>query len=62
TVQAVTPGTQAVGEVGVVVIFDTYRCVGRGVSTDILEASARAYLSAMNRYKALKGNSKHERK
>ena len=62
TVQAVTPGTQAVGEVGVVVIFDTYRCVGRGVSTDILEASARAYLSAMNRYKALKSNSKHERK
>ncbi|GAB4365564.1 MAG: 2-isopropylmalate synthase [Spirochaetales bacterium] len=61
-VQAVTPGKQAVGEVGVVVLFDEHRCVGRGASTDILEASARAYISAMNRYRALKGNHSEEKK
>lgn len=51
TVQAVTPGKQALGEVSVVLEFDSCRCSGRGSSTDILEASARAYVNALNRYR-----------
>ena len=51
-VHAVTPGRQAMGEVSVVVEIKGRRFVGRGASTDILEASARAYLNAINRFKA----------
>ncbi len=48
-VQALTPGQQAMGEVSVLIEIDGLRLSGRGNSTDILEASARAYLSACNR-------------
>jgi 2-isopropylmalate synthase len=51
-VQAVTPGKQAIGEVSVSLEIDTRKFVGRGASTDILEASARAYVNALNRWKA----------
>ncbi len=51
-VQAVTPGRQAIGEVSVGVEIKGRRFVGRGASTDILEASARAYVNALNRFKA----------
>ena len=50
-VQAITPGRQAIGEVSVTVQIDAERYIGRGASTDIVEASARAYLNAINRYK-----------
>jgi 2-isopropylmalate synthase len=40
------------GEVSVGVQIKGRRFSGRGASTDILEASARAYLNAINRYKA----------
>ena len=50
-VQAITPGRQAIGEVSVTVQIDGERYIGRGASTDIVEASARAYLNAINRYK-----------
>jgi 2-isopropylmalate synthase len=40
------------GEVSVGVQIKGRRFVGRGASTDILEASARAYLNAINRFKA----------
>ena len=40
-VQAVTPGKQAIGEVSVSLEIDGRKFVGRGASTDILEASAR---------------------
>jgi 2-isopropylmalate synthase len=53
TVQAVTPGKQAIGEVSVSVAIDDRTFVGRGSSTDILEASARAYVNALNRWKAM---------
>ena len=52
-VQAVTPGRKAMGEVSVIVQIDGNRFVGRGASTDILEASGKAYVNAVNRYKAL---------
>lgn len=47
-VRSVTSGRQALGEVNVRMVFDNKRFSGRGVSTDILEASAKAYLSAIN--------------
>jgi len=51
-VHAVTPGRKAMGEVSVSVEIEGRRFSGRGSSTDILEASARAYLNAVNRYQA----------
>ena len=48
-VAAVTKGIDALGDVTVQVDVDTQRYTGRGVSTDVVEASARAYLSALNR-------------
>ncbi|WP_324715678.1 2-isopropylmalate synthase [Carboxydochorda subterranea] len=47
--QAVTSGKDAMGEVTVRVRDDGQVFVGRAASTDVLEASARAYLQAVNR-------------
>lgn len=48
-IQSVTKGTDALGEVFVQLQQGEKTARGRGVSTDILEASARAYLDAVNR-------------
>ena len=48
SVRSVTSGRQAMGEVVVRMLINEKRYSGRGVSTDILEASAKAYLSAIN--------------
>jgi 2-isopropylmalate synthase len=48
-VGAVTGGTDAVGEVIVQVEIDGVLFTGRGVSTDVVEGSARAFLNAVNR-------------
>jgi 2-isopropylmalate synthase len=48
-IQSVTQGTDALGEVHVVLKENDVSVQGRGVSTDILEASARAYIDAINR-------------
>jgi 2-isopropylmalate synthase len=47
--RAATAGTDAVGEVAVKVDFDGTVVSGKGASTDVIEASARAYLNAVNR-------------
>ena len=53
-VAAVTGGIDALGEVTVTVeVEQGQRFTGRGVSTDIVEASARAYLDALNRSRRL---------
>jgi 2-isopropylmalate synthase len=53
-VSAVTGGVDALGEVTVTVeVEDGQRFTGRGVSTDIVDASARAYLDALNRSRRL---------
>jgi 2-isopropylmalate synthase len=53
-VAAVTGGIDALGEVTVTVeVEDGQRFTGRGVSTDIVEASARAYIDALNRSRRL---------
>ena len=46
---AVTGGKDALGEVTVQVRDNGLTFVGRGTSTDIIEASARAYLQAINK-------------
>jgi 2-isopropylmalate synthase len=48
-IRAATSGKDAVGEVSVKVDFDGAIVSGKGASTDVIEASARAYLSALNR-------------
>ncbi len=49
SLRAVTGGTDALGEVTVKVTRGRLTEVGRGTSTDVIEASAKAYLNAMNR-------------
>lgn len=46
---AVTGGTDAVGEVTVGVEVEGKTFTGRGISTDVVEGSARAFLNAVNR-------------
>jgi 2-isopropylmalate synthase len=49
-IRAVTSGKDALGEVTVEVEFNGTRLRARAVSTDVIEASAKAYLNAINRY------------
>jgi 2-isopropylmalate synthase len=48
-VQAITKGLDAMGDVTVKLDIEGSEVVGRGVSPDIIEASARAYVNAINR-------------
>ncbi len=48
-VSAVTGGSDALGDVVVQLDVDGRLVTGRGVSADVVEASARAYLAAINR-------------
>jgi 2-isopropylmalate synthase len=51
--RSVSPGKDAMGEVSVKVDFGDRQVVnGKGASTDIIEAGARAYLNAVNRHLA----------
>jgi 2-isopropylmalate synthase len=49
TVRSITRGADAVGEVFVHVEFDDVSYTGKAASTDIVDASARAYLNAVNK-------------
>jgi 2-isopropylmalate synthase len=50
SLRAVSQGKDALGEVTVKVDFGKGRILtGKGASTDVIEASARAYLNAVNR-------------
>ena len=59
-VQAVTPGKQAIGEVSVSMEIEGRKFIGRGASTDILEASAKAYVNGLNRWRAYQSTRKGE--
>jgi 2-isopropylmalate synthase len=48
-IRAITGGTEAMGEVTVHVELNGHRAMGRGASTDIIEASAKAYVDGLNR-------------
>jgi 2-isopropylmalate synthase len=49
SIRAVTSGKEALGEATVRIKTDSRTFIGRGVSTDIIEASAKAYIDAINR-------------
>jgi 2-isopropylmalate synthase len=49
TVSSVTGGSDALGDVVVQLDVDGRLVTGRGVASDVVEASARAYLAAVNR-------------
>ena len=48
-IRAVTSGTEAMGEVTVQLEEGGRRVVGRGASTDVIEASAKAYIDGLNK-------------
>ena len=58
-IRAVTSGKDAMGEVFVNIDVDGRTVRGRAVSTDIIEASARAYLNAINKVVANKPKHTH---
>ena len=61
--RAVSQGKDALGEVSMKVDFgDGELVAGRGASTDIIEASARAYLNAVNRHLNTAGNGRKRRR
>ncbi len=49
SIQSVTRGKDALGEVTVKVNFKGKKVIGHGASTDIVEASAKAYINALNK-------------
>ena len=59
-IQAITGGSQAMGEVTVRVADGDLKTTGHGVSTDIIEASAKAYVDALNRLDVRK--TRHEQR
>jgi len=48
-IRAVTSGTEAMGEVTVHLEQEGRRVMGRGASTDVIEASAKAYVDGLNK-------------
>lgn len=50
SLKSITKGGDAIGEVMIVSEIDEKKFTGRGASTDIIEASGKAYLNAINRY------------
>ncbi len=55
-IEAVTSGKDALGEVSVRISSGKTVAMGRGSSTDIIEASAKAFLNAVNKIAAKKGH------
>ena len=51
-IRAVTEGTEAMGEVNVRLTLNGVTVKGRGASTDIIEASAKAYIEGLNKLAA----------
>ncbi|MHC5000218.1 MAG: alpha-isopropylmalate synthase regulatory domain-containing protein [Planctomycetota bacterium] len=57
SIRSITGGTEAMGEATVRIESEAGRVfIGRGVSTDIIEASAKAYIDAINRMVAVAGD------
>jgi 2-isopropylmalate synthase len=53
-IRAVTSGTEAMGEVTVQLEDGGLKVVGRAASTDVIEASARAFIDGLNKLASLK--------
>ena len=60
-VSSVTGGVDALGDVVVQLEADGLEVSGRGVSTDVVEASARAYLAAVNRLLRIRARNQERR-
>jgi 2-isopropylmalate synthase len=58
-IRAVTSGTEAMGEVTMHLEEDGRRVLGRGASTDVIEASARAYIDGLNKLADLRPKPEH---
>ena len=56
SVKSITEGLDAVGDVSIRVESNEKTYVGRGASTDIIVASARAYMNALNRIMDIENN------
>jgi 2-isopropylmalate synthase len=52
-IRSVTGGKEAQGEATVELVHNNHKVRGRGVSTDIIEASAKAYLAGINRIRTM---------
>ncbi len=52
-IRAVTSGTEAMGEVTVQLEVGSRRVMGRGASTDVIEASAKAFIDGLNKLAGL---------
>jgi len=59
-VKAITGGTDALGEVTVRLQYNGRSVVGRGAHSDIIVASANAYVNALNRLEWLKSNTRKD--
>ncbi len=59
-VQSVTGGSDALGAVALQLEAEGRKVTGRGVATDVVEASARAYLNAVNKIVRLRGSAARE--
>lgn len=58
SVRSITEGLDAMGEVTIRIESDSETFIGRGADTDIIVASAKAYMNALNRLLATKDISK----
>ena len=54
SIRAISSGEDAQGEVNLKVLFKGTTYSGKGTSTDIIEASAKAYLNAVNKIISIK--------
>jgi 2-isopropylmalate synthase len=52
-IEAVSEGKDAIGQVKIIVSSDENEVMGSGISTDIVEASIKAYIDAANRLRAI---------
>ena len=57
-IRAVTSGTEAMGQVTVQLEQNSRRVRGRGASTDVIEASAKAYIDGLNKLASLGGGAR----
>jgi len=60
-VNAITGGSDAQGEVTVQLKYNGHPVAGRGAHPDVIVASAKAYINALNRLEFLKDNAKKVR-
>jgi 2-isopropylmalate synthase len=61
SINAVTIGKDAMGEAFVKVRFQEDAVTGHGLSTDIIEASAKAFLNALNKWLSLSNRNNHKK-